>query len=70
MKYETPFSDWKTDLPTDKGDHVKQLQETILLGICCELLMQEKSATFQGKVAQEKLLSVGSHSNEHSQDMF
>lgn len=31
--------------------------------------MQEKSA-FQGKVAQEKLLSIGCHSNEHSQDMF
>lgn len=25
----------------------------MLLGICCELLMQEKSAVFQGKVAQE-----------------
>lgn len=43
----------KTDQPTDKGDNVKQLQETMLLGICCELWMQEKSATFQRKVAQE-----------------
>lgn len=48
------FIQWlKNWLPTDKGDHIKELQETMLLGICCELLMKEKSATFQGKVAQE-----------------
>lgn len=30
-----------------------KLQETTLLDTCCELLRKEKSAAFQGKVAQD-----------------
>lgn len=67
------FIQWlKADLPTEKWNNVKELQETRLLGIYCELLMQEKVSYFsrEGCTGDEKLLCEGTHSNEHSQDML